>query len=348
MKELSFRKLILAEIEKCYAVLGLNIDAKPCLIYGGEGQGSLHAFRGESFQKHDVIWEGGGGTMSIVPLPEHEGWMLVSRGFYSMVDSAGSQIELVRYRDGVFSHEPIATLDYLHRFDTLLAPDGTRYVFAASLHGGKVDKNDWSRPGHLFVGTMPDDMDASFTVELRQLPGDFYMNHGFCKALWKGREAGFIACKEGVFAFMPPPSKGEEWSMEQLLDIPTSDIAICDVDDDGEPEIAALLPFHGNAFKIFARDSGVYREVYTYPVENDFYHAVISGRICGETMFVGGARKLTADLFLVRWDEQSKQFYSQQLETGRGPSNLAILNSPDGDYILSANRMAFEAALFCF
>ena len=347
-QNLKFEKISLGQIEKCYATLGVMLDGKPCVFFGGEGPGSVRAFRGDGLEQCDLIWEGGGGTMSLVPYPEREGWVLASRGFYSMVESEGSTIELIRYIQGRFSHETIARLPFLHRFDTLLAPDGTRYIFAATLHGGKADKNDWSKPGHLYAGAMPSKVDEPFEVALEQLPGDYFVNHGFCKAEWEGRDAAFIASREGVFAVLPPASFGGEWSVHQLMDFPASDIAVCDIDGDGEKEIAVLMPFHGNEFKIFHLHNGAYREVFSYPVANDFYHAVISGRICGEQMFVGGARKLAADLFLVRWDAQQSSFITQQLEAGSGPSNLAILNCESCDYLLSANRMVFEAAIYRF
>ena len=346
MQELKFEKISLGTIEKCYAVLGTTIGGRPFLFYGGEGAGSLRAFSGDDFSTCRLIWEGGGGTMSIVPLCE--GSILASRGFTSMVDSAGSTIELIRFEDGAFSHRTIATLDYLHRFDTLLAPDGTRYIFAASLHGGKTDKDDWSKPGHMFVGAMAADPLETGTVSLEQLPGDFYMNHGFCKARWQGRDAAFTTSREGAFVWLPPEEKGGEWTSEQLLDFPVSDIAVSDIDGDGSQELACLLPFHGNEFHIYRKNGSGYAEVYTYPVENDFYHAVISAKIHGENVFVGGARKLTADVFVIRWDKENNGFAAQQLEAGPGPSNLAMLNLPDCDILLSANRMIFEAAYYRF
>ena len=83
-------------------------------------------------------------------------------------------------------------------------------------------------------------------------------------------------------------------------------------------------------------------------MENDFYHAIINGTIRGEKMFMGGARKLAADVFLVRWDKEEGCFVHQQLEAGPGPSNLALLNTADADLLLSANRMIFEAAIYKF
>jgi len=347
-KELSFEKIGLGSIEKCYAALGVEIEGRPCLFFGGEGPGSVRAFRGERFEKCDVIWEGGGGTMSIVPFPGHGGVALISRGFYSMVDCGKSAIELARYRDGAFSHEVVAELPYLHRFDTVLAPDGIRYVVAATLHGGKADKDDWSKPGHLYIGELPESADAPFRVELAQIPGDYFVHHGFYKGEWEGREAAFTASREGAFVTLPPDKRGGAWRTERLLDFPVSDIAVCDVDGDGEKEIAALLPFHGNQFKIFHREGSGYREVFAHPVENDFYHAVVAGRICGELMFAVGARKFAAELFLARWDRDRGEYFTQRLEAGSGPSNLAILNTAAGDYLLSANRMIFEAAVYRF
>ncbi len=347
-KELTFEKTSLGAIEKCYAVLGMVAEGEPCLLYGGEGNGSLQAFQGKNLDRCDLLWEGGGGTMSIVPLPGQEGWALASRGFYSMVDCGDSTIELIRWQNGAFTHQPVATLPFLHRFDTLLGPDGTRYLFAASLHSGKADKEDWSTPGHLFFGPLPENVEASFQVELSRLPGDFFMNHGFYKGQWEGREAAFTASREGVFVWLPPEAAGGAWRMEQLLGMPTSDVAVLDIDGDGEMEIAALLPFHGDQCKVFRRVEGVYQEVFACPGANDFYHALVGGQLGGERVFACGARKLDAELFLVRWDPESGAFFTQTLEKGSGPSNLSLLHWEGEDWLLSANRMVFEAAVYRF
>lgn len=343
---LSFEKLELGTIEKCYAALGVMLEGEPCLIFGGEGEGSLRVFRGRDFRTEILIWEGGGGTMSIAPL--QEGCFLASRGFYSMVDSQKSTVEHVRWTGEGFSHAGIATLDYLHRFDTLLAPDGARYLFAATLHSGKKDKEDWSRPGHMYAGRMHPDLSAPHPVELARLPGEFYVNHGFCKGVWEEREAVFTASREGVFVWLPPEKADQAWRTERLLSFPVSDIALADLDGDGVQEIAALLPFHGNQFHIYRKGVHNWQETYCYPVENDFYHAVISGTVLGEKVFVGGARKGMADLFLVRWDPKDSRYVPQRMEAGVGPSNLFLLNTKDGDLLLSANRMIFQAAVYRF
>ena len=343
--ELTCERIHLGAVDRCYSVLGMEIDGEPCLFYGGDGEGSVQAFRGERFEERVRIWEGGGGTMSIVPFPGREGWTLISRGFYGMVECADSTIEIVRCQNGAFTHEPIAELPYLHRFDVLTAPDGARYILAASLHGGKVSVEDWSKPGHLYAGEIPADVDRSFRVELAQLPGDYYMNHGYCRGEWNGREAGFNSSREGLFAVLPPERRGADWRVEQLMAEPVSDIALCDIDGDGEQEIAALMPFHGNQFKIFHRDGAGYREVFSHSAGNEMYHAIAAGRIHGEPVFAAGAREGAAELFLVRWDGE---YRLQPIEAGRGPSNVSFFNSSRGDLLLCANLAAGEAAVLRF
>ncbi|MDO4548561.1 MAG: hypothetical protein Q4D04_10705 [Clostridia bacterium] len=338
---MKFEKKVLADIDKCYATLGTVINGKPWLFYAGEGNGSLQAFHGENFGLRTDIWSGGGGTMSISDIRGREGWLFVSRGFYSMVDCKDSSIEIVRFANGEFTHEPVAHIEYLHRFGVIYAPDGERYIIAASLHGYKKDKEDWSHPGSVYFAKLPRDLNASFTLDMAKLPGDYYVNHGFCVS--EAGDRAYISCNEGVFEFVPPQS-GSDWTINKLIDAPISDIAVLDIDLDGDDEIAAIMPFHGNRYVVFKKDGQEYREVYSYPVENDFYHTVTGATLAGRRVFIGGARKLAADLFALYL--QDGGFVAQRIDEGCGPSNAAALNANGTDYILAANRQISQAAVY--
>lgn len=343
---MEFQKIALGEIEKCYATLGLLINGEPHLFFAGEGQGSLQVFSGEGFARRQTIWQGGGGTMSIVAVPGRPGWLLVSRGFYSMVESQGSTIEIVRYNKGVFSHQSIARLPYLHRFGLLTAANGTRWVLAASIASHKENKEDWRHPGHLYACALPENLDESFQLSWAQLPGDFTINHGFCQVPAPGGDLAYVSAREGVFCVTPPAAAGEGWRIEPLLRQPVSDIAVLDIDGDGQQEIAALLPFHGNQCKVFKNLQGRYKEIYSHPAKNDFYHTVVGGQLGGRQVFICGARKEAAQLFLLTWNAAAGTFDTQVLDEGAGPSNAAVLNTPQRDYLLAANRMVFEAAVY--
>ena len=333
---MEMKKTILCDIAKCYAVLGLMIGGEPYLIYAGEADGSIRAFHGPDFQICQLISEGGGGTMSLVPIPDREGWFFASRGFYSMVDCGESEIDLVRFDGSSFTLEKIASLPYLHRFGMIAGADGTRYLVAATLHGFKKDKEDWSHPGHISYGVLPDDLSGSFQVEMTQLPGDYHIHHGFCIGTQAGKPAAYTSCQEGVLRIFPPALRGGEWTVENILPQPVSDIAVCDIDGDGQEELAALMPFHGDQCRVYRWADGGYREIYRHPDGNDFYHTVIAGTLAGKPAFIIGARKGRGELFTLSWEEGRLACHT--IENGIGPCNGAVLHAPGTDYLLVASR----------
>jgi hypothetical protein len=339
-----FRKDVLSSIPKCYAAMGFVEQGQPKLIFAGEGQGALHVFSGDGFAVRDTVWEGGGGTMSIAALRGNDRAFLASRGFYSMVEARESTIEIVRRAQGGYAHEPVARLPYLHRFGVIASADERAWVVAATIAQSKESKEDWSRPGHLYVAQLPEDADRPFTLKWTRLPGEYTKNHGFCTARHGAGECAYLCCEEGVYRVLPPGAGGADWSVHQILSIPASDIAAMDIDDDGEDELAIIQPFHGNRFSIYRRQGDEYREIYAYPVRQDFYHAVCAARLGGEKLFIGGARRGAMQLFAIGW--RNGRLDSFVIDENVGPSNVAVLNLEDRDILLSANRQIDEAAIY--
>lgn len=342
---MKFEKQIIGEIDKCYALDYLYIDGEYQLIFAGEGDGSCHVFSGENFDKKKTLWEGGGGTMSIVPVPEKEGYFFVSKGFYSMVDATTGHVLLVRYKDGEFTQEKVVDIPYLHRFDILNA-NGKRYFIGASICSAKKTTDDWSSPGKLFVAELPDDLDSEMKVELTVLKDGLTKNHGYGRGVWNGKEAGFVGSEEGLFVATPPQNKDDEWSVEQILTNPISDIAVIDIDGDGELELAVIEPFHGDEFAIYKKIDGEYEKVYSYPTYMDFYHAVFATTINGVPTIIGGARREDQQLFAVQYDETNNKYRNIVLDTKVGPSNVNAINTDQGDIVMSANREIGQAAIY--
>ncbi len=342
---MKFKKKILDDIFKCYSVNELKIDGETHLIFAGEGPGICQVFSGTGFQKKQTLWEGGGGIMSIVTVPEYEGYFFASKGFFSMVDGETSGVYLIRYKNGEFREERIIDLPYLHRFDVLTI-GAKRYFIGAALHSGKEDKEDWSKPGKLFVADMPMDLDGKIHVELRLLKEGITKNHGFNRGTWKGMEVAFIASEEGVFAIIPPQEGNLDWVVEQIFSHPVSDVAAIDIDGDGEIEFALLSPFHGNQFDVYKKVDGKYISVFSYDKKLDFYHAIYADTFNGIPSFIIGARKEDMDLFLVQYDQEEKAFTSHLVDSAVGSSNARIIHTKDGDMIMSANRQIGQAAIY--
>ena len=81
-------------------------------------------------------------------------------------------------------------------------------------------------------------------------------------------------------------------------------MAVCDLDGDGQEELAVIEPFHGDAFVIYKKDGGQYREIYRYPTPVSFLHAIWGGRLCGENVFLAGCREL--DPHFIYWIAENK------------------------------------------
>lgn len=342
---MNFNKQIIDDIFKCYSVDSLTIDGETHLVYAGEGPGVCKIYSGKDFNDVKTIWEGGGGTMTLVTVPDQEGYFFASKGFYSMVDSETSGVYLIRYKDGEFVEERIIDLPYLHRFD-ILTVGKKRFFVGAALHSGKVDKQDWSKPGKLFVAEIPYDLDAEMNIELVLLKDNLTKNHGLNRGVWRGVEVDFVATEEGVFAITPPSEENEEWKVEQIFNHPVSDVAAIDIDGDGEIEFALISPFHGNQFDVYKKVEGKYISVFKYDKPLDFYHAIYADTFNGVPSFVIGARKEDMDLFIVQYDKEAKMIKSELIETMAGSSNARIIHTNDGDMIMSANRQINQAAIY--
>lgn len=333
---MKLKKTTICAIPKCYAVLGLMSGNEPWLVYAGEASGSIQAFHGPDMNLRVPICEGGGGTMSLVPIADKEGWFFASRGFYSMVDCKDSEIDIIRYQDGQFHLEKVADIPYLHRFGLVTGKDGTSYLVAASLHGFKADKQDWSHPGRVYYAALPDDLERPFSLDFVQLEGEYHINHGFCTGKRDGISMAFTAASEGVFGWIPPAKKGEEWKRLHLINEPISDIAVTDLDGDGCAEIAALLPFHGDQCCVYREINGKYQQIYRHPVHNDFYHTVISATLGGQPYFVIGARAGEGELFFLCMDDG--QVVPQSVERKIGACNADVFKTDAATYLLVASR----------
>lgn len=345
---MGLKKTVIDEVFKCYSVNALNIDGETQLVFAGEGPGVLNIYSGETFETKKKIWDADdtcGGTMSVVTVPEYEGYFFVSKGFFSMVDSDTSAIYLMRYKDGVMTEEKIVEIPFLHRFDIVQA-DGKRFLVAASLHGGKQDKEDWSKPGKVYVAELPADLTKSMHIGLTVLVAGLTKNHGFNRGQWQGQEVVFVASKSGVLAVIPPQLGKEAWSTEVIFDFPVSDVAAIDLDGDGELEFAIMSPFHGNQIDIYKKIEGKYQSVFKYEKEQDFYHAINADTFNGVPTFVLGARKDPMDLFMVQYDETLKTFKSILIESQVGAANARIIHTEKGDIIMSANRQINQAAIY--
>ncbi|MEI6874244.1 MAG: hypothetical protein WCL50_03840 [Spirochaetota bacterium] len=342
---MTIEKKFLAELPRCYATASIVIDGENTVLLATEGEGACLAFSGKDFDRMRRVWDGPGGTMSMVPIPGRQGEFLAIQKFFKLFQWDEAILVWVKPGSGGgFSVRQILRLPYIHRFD-LFEVDGSIFFLGCTLAEGKESRDDWSKAGKLYVGELGGDWDRP--LELRVLKDGLFRNHGYSRSTWKGRYAGLVTSDEGAFAVSPPSARGGEWTVERFMDWPISDIAACDIDGDGELEYATIEPWHGQYFRVYKRRGGAFQRIYEHPEIAEFYHVVVGTELRGRPLIIGGCRRGSQHLFYLQATSGDPlSLEAVTIEDGVGPSNVAVLHEEDRDVIISANREKGEAALY--
>lgn len=335
---MNIEKVFLADLERAYCTSETTIDGRKKLIIASEGKASCLSYDVETLEK-TVVWEDVGGTMSIVPIPNKNGDFLAVQRFYSGFNASDTRIVHVSKDNNEFKVNELFALPFVHRFDILTVGD-INYFIGCTLCTSKTDKEDWSDPGKIYVGIIPDDLTSG--IKLSVIKDGLTKNHGYSRAEWNGKLCGMVTSEEGLFAVYPPDDKDGEWSIETILKRPISDVAILDIDGDGNDEIATIEQFHGNKFIINKKNGDTYDKVYEKDIE--FGHVVYATTLRGKPTFIGAERAGNMDLFYIQSTDGG--FKTEVIERGAGASNVYVINDIDKDIILSANRQVHQAVLY--
>lgn len=337
---MNINKKVLGQLERAYATCIMELNDRLHYIVASEGETKCVAFDAETLEMRE-IWDGPGGTMNIIPVPGRKNEFIATQKFTPTFNAAESRIAHVKAEaDGTFTVTPIMTIPYLHRFDLLLI-EGNLHLIGGTLCTSKAFKDDWSDPGKIVTGQFQEDITKPFELEV--IYDGITKNHGFCAGEWKGRKAFMITGVEGIFVAYPPSVSDGEWEVEQLFDYEVSDCALCDIDGDGETEIATIELFHGDKGKIYKEIDGQWQVIHEHDYE--FGHVVWGGSLRGKPAFIIAGRKGLMEMVIYTVNEDGTMEETLVDNTG-GPSNIAVVNLPDRDVILAANRQIGEMAIY--
>ena len=146
----------LAELTKCYCVAGFDDDTGTHILVASEKDYPCYMFSLQG-EREETLWETPGGVMSMVQVPGVKDCLLATRKFYSPNDSKDAYIAAI-YREGAgWKEHTLCALPHVHRFDIIPVGD-TLYLFAATLLSRRDIKDDWSFPGKVYVGPLPQDL----------------------------------------------------------------------------------------------------------------------------------------------------------------------------------------------
>lgn len=338
-------KRVIAELPMCYCVAQIQYEGKPHFVVASEKQ---HACLLIDMYGHvlDTVWEGPGGTMSIVQIPGADGAFLATHRFYSPNNAADAKIVLCRHTKNGWEVRTLVELPYVHRFD-ILERDGAQYLLACCIKSGYEYKDDWRFPGMTLACMLPENLiDASTETQLEMtvIKNDMLKNHGYCRDIHRGIMTGLVTCEQGVFRFIPPERGESQWQIKRLIDAPVSDAAMIDFDGDGQKELLTLSPFHGGTLRVYHRSENGYTMVFEYGRPIEFAHAICGDNICGRPMAIIGHRKGERDLLAV--DYSDGNYRVSLLDHDVGPANVLHARVGNKDVLLSANREINEVAYY--
>ncbi len=345
MEKLKVEKKVIASIEKCYAVCPIKIRGVQGFLIATEKEGGCYFFNLDG-ELIETIWSDFGGVMSLVPVPNQDGQFMATQEFYSPNDSKNARIVLATPLEEGWEIRTLAELPFVHRFDILSTPDHN-FLLACTLKSDHNFKEDWTHPGKIFGCVLPSDLsDPAYTLDLKVLMDGLTRNHGFYRSSEDGLPFVLISTENGIFKVKPPNAHASEWQIEKILDQASSDATLVDLDGDGLMELVTLSPFHGDDLNIFHLKDGKYILEFSYPGKLEFLHAIWSGEIMGKPTVLIGHRKGNRDLFALTFNNETKAYERQIIDTDSGPANVTYLVVDAKRMIIATNRETDEVATY--
>lgn len=340
-------KKVIFKLTKCYSIAPLFYQGQDCILVAAEKTDRC-LLLDKKGKLLDTVWEGPGGTMSMVQVPGSDGQFLATRKFYSPNDSADAEIVIVSPKEkGGWEVRTLLKLPHVHRFD-IVRRGSVNYLIACTIKSGHKCKDDWSMPGKVYAAPLPDDLsgfNGENQLELQVIRENMLKNHGYYRITENDVDTCLISADCGVFRFIPPKDMEGDWEIVQLLDTPASDAVLVDFDEDGEKELAVLSPFHGDQICIYKKQNGTFQKVYEYEKPADFTHAIYGGNLCGKPALIVGHRKGERNLIAFWW-EKEKGYCREVIDTDCGSANVFHYVEEGKDILISANREIDEIAMY--
>ncbi len=337
---MGWRKIVLAPLEKCYAVSAFRAGGRERFLFASEVEAPCLAFDRDTLEP-EKIWARGGGTMAMAPIPG-SGDFLAIQNFFPPFAAAGSKLVWISGDTGRWQTEDYLPLPYLHRFG-LLRQGQKVWLALSTLCQSKAGRDDWSKPGGVFA--------AELTASPRESPrlqpvlSGLFRNHGFFTGRFAGREAVAVGSDQGVHLLFPPEAEGGAWKVRQLTRQPTGEVWLEDLDGDGRQELVTIEAFHGSNLKVYHQDAeGIFRPAWQLPEKLSFAHALWCGPLEDGTCGLCGSRRGRAPL--LRFFFRDGDYHTEEIEAGASPANVCVGEYHGKPCILSANHGQDQCAMY--
>lgn len=339
-------KIVLNKMKRVYAVCSIDIHGKTHFLAAPGGHGECLLFSPPDWDV-STAWIGPGGTMGLVPMPDRKNTLIAIQEFFPIYKSENAGIYYAEVPDNkrdLWNFNRIIDLPFVHRCN-IVNIDKSPYLIASTLCGGKRFIEDWSKPGAVYVGKLPDY--SSDKCLLSPILEGIYKNHGMYKTTDnENHQLIFISGSQGIFQIKIPDKEGDIWSSERIIGCEVSDVCFFDVDNDEIEEMVTIEPFHGNTLVIYKKFKSNWLPV--YHTEINFGHALWCGIFLGTPSIIYGSRGGSKELSLLHYKSGKENFDMEKiiLDEGGAPAQITVVHKKNHELILVSNNGLGEVTLY--
>lgn len=328
---MSFEKQVLYEFNMPYALGWMEIDGQRCIVGATEDHGAI-VVSPPPYTSARILVDGPGGCMSLVSHPRLPGELYAIMGCFLGYNFHGGALYRIRASNQSVECEKLVDLPFAHRME-VVERGGEAIMILANLASSKDSPLDWTRPGTVY--SLP--LGRSAQEPLQVLLPHIHKNHGFLKTKFQGRATVLISGAEGLFSLdLDAP---EEWKFARVLPQEVSEIAVFDLDGDGEDELITIEPFHGNVLAVYKKREDQWARV--WETELNYGHCVLADTIEGKSSILVSNRAGNKDLLMFQFQTGASAFEDVSrtvVESGVGAANMLIVHQPQGTLIIATNQ----------
>jgi hypothetical protein len=330
---LDIKQKKLADVEAGYAVSTINIPGQKYILAGSEGLNGRCVLINPRTNRIFDIQDTMGGIMSIIPVPEQNGSFLAIRKFYPVFKSEHAEIvfiQLIPEENGTLNSkiDVICRLPYVHRI-ALTGDADNRTIIAATLCGKKKDVEDWSIPGAVYE--IPWSIKTGESADPKIILKGLHRNHGL---FLKSDGMLYVAADEGVFSMK---KADDSWIIKKVLPVPTGDIWLADIDNDGVDELITIQPFHGDKFAIYHLIDEEWKNIWEDSL--DFGHVAAALQYHQNWYLLSSSRSglMSLKLYQVYQDKDKISFVENTLSKGVAAAQAAFWEEKDTLHIVTSS-----------
>lgn len=337
---ITWKRTVLSRIDGIYCVEVFHKGPDIKIAAASELHGGICKMIDFKTREEELVWSGPGGCMNVAQWSD-EGDLIGVQNFYKGAQALDAQVVWAAKGGNGWETRVLAKLPYLHHCGVVRQKKGS-CIIASTLCTKREFPGDWSHPGAIQVFAKPEQEEAA---KIRIIREGVVKNHGFWQGTFDNEEVILISGHE-LYRVKGPEEEHEQWKVDTIIGRELSDIAVQDIDGDGEDEILAFEGLHGNLATINKRINGKWEVIYSCPMK--FAHGIWGGKLLGKPSFVIGSMQGEGELSLLLGKREGRGFTIKRtvIETGIGPSNVRGFSFDGRSYVLAAAREAGELVLF--